>query len=203
MLYDLIQCEYSLPVETGFLNIDPVLNTFFGDLPQGLEGRSNPVCILIQRSLAPVLKILLWEMVSRWQHFFLPNSGYLGNQNLKEGLAPGLSSCSCDRSNKEPGRIVSLDFFPLPSGLEIPTTRSLGAQGTFQNSSIPEVPASFGCSRLGLAAGGPPSTPQSWRLSRSFGRGLIARHIFLAHSDPRHSSLGTQVCSGSRDVTPA
>ena len=39
MLYDLIQCEYSLPVEIGFLNIDPVLNTFFGDLPQGLEGR--------------------------------------------------------------------------------------------------------------------------------------------------------------------
>ena len=164
---------------------------------------SNPVCILIQRSLAPVLKMLLWEMVSRWQHFFLPNSGYLGNQSLRESLAPGLSSFSYDRSNIQPGRIVSLDFFPLPSGPEIPTTRSLGAQGTFRNSSIPEVPASFGCSRLGLAVGGPPATPQSWRLSRSFGRGLIARHIFLAHSDPRHSSPGIQVCSGSRDVTPA
>ena len=155
---------------------------------------SNPVCIVIQRSLAPVLKLLLWEMVTRRQHFFLPNSGSLSNQSLRESLAPGLStSANCDRSNKQPGRIMSLDFFPLPSGLGIPTTRSLGAQGTFRNSSIPEVPTSFGCSRLGLAAGGPPSTPQSWRFSRSFGRGLIARHIFLAHSDPRHSSLETQI----------
>ena len=33
MLFDLIQCEYSLPVEIGLLNIDPVLNSFFGALP--------------------------------------------------------------------------------------------------------------------------------------------------------------------------
>ena len=39
MLYELIQCEYSFPVEIGFLNINPVLNTLFGDLPQGLGGR--------------------------------------------------------------------------------------------------------------------------------------------------------------------
>ena len=39
--------------------------------------------------------------------------------------------------------------------------------------------------------------------SRSFGKGLMVWSILLAPSDPRHSNLGTQVCSGSRDVTPA
>ena len=29
MLFDLIQCEYSLPVETGFLNMGPVLKSIF------------------------------------------------------------------------------------------------------------------------------------------------------------------------------
>ena len=42
------------------------------------------------------------------------------------------------------------------AGVGIPTTRSLGDQGTFQSSPIPEVPAAFECNRLGLAAGGPP-----------------------------------------------
>ena len=57
------------------------------------------------------------------------------------------------------------------AGVGIPTTRSLGDRGTFQSSPIPEVPAAFGCNRLGLAAGGPPPPPcphtrthsQSWR----------------------------------------
>ena len=47
------------------------------------------------------------------------------------------------------------------SGVGMPTTRSLVAQGTFQSSSIPDIPASFGFSRLGLAAGGPPHTPRA------------------------------------------
>ena len=78
------------------------------------------------------------------------------------------------------------------AGVGIPTIRSLGDRGTFQSSPIPEVPAAFGCNRLGLAAGGPPPPPcphtrthsQSWRFSRSFGRGLIVWRIFLAPADP-------------------
>ena len=45
----------------------------------------------IQRSSAPVLKLLLWEMATRWQHFFLPNSGYLDNQSLCESPSRELS----------------------------------------------------------------------------------------------------------------
>ena len=144
-------------------------------------------------------------MATRGQHFFLPNSGYSGNQSRggagrggagRGGAGAGagaalLLNCRFQRhgrSNKEPGRVVSLGFFPLnficrthanscnstlwrvmssvvganlkkEAGVGIPTTRSLGDQGTFQSSPIPEVPAAFGCSRLGLAAGGPPSPP--------------------------------------------
>ena len=29
MFFDLIQCEYSFPAETGFLNVGPVLNSVF------------------------------------------------------------------------------------------------------------------------------------------------------------------------------
>lgn len=76
---------------------------------------SSPACLVnIQRSLAPVLKLLLWEMATKQQHFFLPNSGYLGNQSLREILAPGLSVwVECGRSNRLPGLIVSLDFLSL------------------------------------------------------------------------------------------
>ena len=37
MLCDLIQYENSLSVEIGFLNVNPILNSFFGDLLQGLD----------------------------------------------------------------------------------------------------------------------------------------------------------------------
>ena len=47
------------------------------------------------------------------------------------------------------------------TGIGMPTTRSLVAQGTFQSSSIPDVLAPFGFSRLGLAAGGPPPDPRA------------------------------------------
>ena len=50
VLFDPIQWEYSLPVEIGFLNDDPILNSFFGDLPQGLHLRagvlSSPACLV-------------------------------------------------------------------------------------------------------------------------------------------------------------
>ena len=54
MLCDLIQYEKSLPVEIGFLNVDPILNSFFGDLLQGLHLTagvlSSPACLVhIQR----------------------------------------------------------------------------------------------------------------------------------------------------------
>ena len=79
MLFDHIQCEYSLPVETGFLNIGPVLKFICnGSLLEITRGQvffsSQAGLVNIQRSSAPVLK-LLWEMATRWQHFFLPNSG--------------------------------------------------------------------------------------------------------------------------------
>ena len=30
------------------------------------------------------LKLLLWEMAKRWQHFFMPISGFQGMQSLRE-----------------------------------------------------------------------------------------------------------------------
>ena len=85
MLCDLIQHEYSLPDETGLLNISPVLNSVFNGSP--LEITCGQVffpaagLVNIQRPSAQVLKLMLWEVATRWQHFFLPNSGYLGNQS--------------------------------------------------------------------------------------------------------------------------
>ena len=89
MLCDLIQCEYSLPVETDFSNIGPLLNSVSNGAP--LEITCGQVFFFflpaagfvnIQRPSAQVLKLLLWDVATRRQHFFLPNSGYLGNQSL-------------------------------------------------------------------------------------------------------------------------
>ena len=56
----------------------------------------------ILRSLAPVLKLLFWKMATRRQHFFLPNSGYSGNQG-RGGAGRG-KPCSwiVDFSGKRP-----------------------------------------------------------------------------------------------------
>ena len=92
-----------------------------------------------------------------------------------------------------------------------PTSRRHLAQRTLQSSSRPETPPSSGGTRLGFAAGGPPWVWRVWppaegnRKSRSMegGRGHIAWTPSPAPSAPPQSSLGTQACSGSRDVTPA
>ena len=91
------------------------------------------------------------------------------------------------------------------------TSRRHLAQGTLQSSSRPETPPSSGGTRLGFAAGGSPWVWRVWphaegdRKSRSTegGRGHIAWTPSAAPSAPPQSSLGTQACSGSRDVTPA
>ena len=66
MLCDLIQCEYSLPVETDFSNIGPVVNSVSNAVP--LEIACGRVfffflpaagLVNIQRTSAQVLKLLL------------------------------------------------------------------------------------------------------------------------------------------------
>ena len=69
VLFDLIQCEYSLPVETGFLNISPVLNSVFNGSPLGITCGQVffPAAGLvnIQRPSSQVLKLMLREVATR------------------------------------------------------------------------------------------------------------------------------------------
>ena len=165
-------CLKSFPASGSFLR-----SQFFSSGGQSI-GVSAPASVLPKNI---VFKLLLSEMTTRRQHFFLPNSDCLCNQSLALRLSVLANG---ERS------IVSLDFFPptfisrthanscnstlrrmmssigeviskKEAGVGIPTTRSLGAQGTFQISSIPEVPTFFWGSRLDLAARGhPPPLPE-------------------------------------------
>ena len=89
-----------------------------------------------------------------------------------------------------------------------PHHQEMWRQGDFQSSFSPECPSFLGCHRLGVAGGGSAwiwrlwSHPEETRHSRYKG-GSLAGTSPLAPSTPRQSSLGTQACSSSRDVTPA
>ena len=62
MFFDLIQCEYSFPAETGFLNVGPVLNSVFNgsshEITCGQVFFPAAGLVNIQRPSAQVLKLL-------------------------------------------------------------------------------------------------------------------------------------------------
>ena len=86
-----------------------------------------------------------------------------------------------------------------------PTTRNQRAPGTFQSSSSPETPPREGVSLFSLQAR-PPGSRGNGLMQRAAGTpGPQGRRSTWQPPSPapRHSSLGTQACSGSRAVTPA
>ena len=86
-----------------------------------------------------------------------------------------------------------------------PTTRNQRAPGTFQSSSSPETPPREGVSLFSLQAR-PPGSGGNGLMQRAAGTpGPQGRRSTWQPPSPapRHSSLGTQACSGSRAVTPA
>ena len=116
---------------------------------------------------AKVSKLLLWEMATSWQHVFMPNSGYWGNQSLGESPVPGLSvRVECARRNTHSSCVPFFFLTPVPwthpnsrnttlgrvlssiggrtqrkeAGGGNPTSRRHGAHGAFQSSSSPEAP---------------------------------------------------------------
>ena len=51
---------------------------------------SSPAGLVNSRPINTVFKGLLQGMATGRQHFFLPNSGYLGNQSLRASPVPGV-----------------------------------------------------------------------------------------------------------------
>ena len=84
-----------------------------------------------------------------------------------------------------------------------PSTRRHGAQATFQSSSNPEAPPSFGCSSHSLATGGPTWIWRLWacaegnKHSRSMGQGSLAGTSSPDHQPHVSPSLGTKPAQAS------
>ena len=136
-----VQCA----VEIGFLNIDAVLNSFFGDLPQGLYLRagvlSSPACLVnIQRSFSPVqLLSCVWLFVIPWSQHARPPC---------PSPTPGVYSNSCPSSQwchpAISSSVVPFSSCPqsLPASRSFPTSQlfSWGGQSIGVSASASVLP---------------------------------------------------------------
>ena len=111
---------------------------------------------------------LVWEMVTRWQHVFMPNSVYWGNQSLGEIAAPGLSvrAESAKRNTQGLCSIPSSFLTPVP-----------WTHPSYCNTTLGRVLSSIGGVTLRKeAGGGHPNTRRH------------GAHVFLKLFHPRGST---------------
>lgn len=127
VLCGLLQCEYSLPVETGFLEHQCCFEFLFLMVPSRrllvvrcLFQPHRPF-LNIQRTSAPILKLLLWK----WSQgsIFLLNSGYLATRACE---SPSLD-CHLEKnvSEETPKASVFHDIFLYSIPWTYPTSTIL------------------------------------------------------------------------------
>ena len=148
-------------------------------------------------------------MATRWQHVFMPNSGYWGNQSLGESPVPRLSVRVESAKRNTQGLCPIPSSFPIPVSWTHPSScntilwsmlspiawatlrKEVGGRipppgdrspWGFSKLFQPRGSTSFGCSRHSFTAGGP-----SW-IWRLWARAEGSRH---ARSKGQSSLAGT------------
>ena len=111
-------CACSVPVETGFLKVSCVLNSFASTHPRALlEGR----CYFQPRS--PGWNLSLRAVATRRQHFITPASGSFRHQSLSQSGVPEMEiTVNGPAETPKSFCLIASSFSPSPGLIPRPAT---------------------------------------------------------------------------------